>query len=190
MLFVVDWICIAIAINEMKAVPDILWVLESQRKIILHFPWENLFQFIEAFNFYMILSPVFMMQSISEFLKNLPCHNEENFSLFNTENGIRTSSRRPSVYLPTKDIPSDQSKFFLQNFTYFWATTCAIHNCVLIFIYFFVRSYCDGEKEYFIAISTSAVGQKGSQIVLFSVYLWLLCKSIHYLVWHFLLGSS
>lgn len=49
-------------------------------------------------------------QSISEFLKNLPCHNEKNFALFNTENGIRTSSRRPSVYLPTVDIPSEQSK--------------------------------------------------------------------------------
>lgn len=50
-------------------------------------------------------------QSISEFLKNLPCHNEQNFSLFNTENGIRTSSRRPSVYLPTVDIPSEQSMY-------------------------------------------------------------------------------
>lgn len=50
------------------------------------------------------------LQSISEFLKNLPSHNEKNFALFNTENGIRTSSRRPSVYLPTVDIPSEQSK--------------------------------------------------------------------------------
>ncbi|XP_055319603.1 DET1- and DDB1-associated protein 1 [Sitodiplosis mosellana] len=46
--------------------------------------------------------------SINEFLKNLPSHNEKNFALFNTENGIRTSSRRPSVYLPTVDIPSEQ----------------------------------------------------------------------------------
>ncbi|KFB39428.1 AGAP008078-PA-like protein [Anopheles sinensis] len=47
-------------------------------------------------------------QSISEFLKDLPCHNEENFSLFNTENGVKTSSKRPSVYIPTLDIPSEQ----------------------------------------------------------------------------------
>uniref|UniRef100_A0AAG5DHW1 DET1- and DDB1-associated protein 1 n=1 Tax=Anopheles atroparvus TaxID=41427 RepID=A0AAG5DHW1_ANOAO len=46
--------------------------------------------------------------SISEFLKDLPCHNEENFSLFNTENGVKTSSKRPSVYIPTMDIPSEQ----------------------------------------------------------------------------------
>lgn len=55
----------------------------------------------------------FYFQSISEFLKNLPSHNEKNFALFNTENGIRTSSRRPSVYLPTVDIPSEQSKLHL-----------------------------------------------------------------------------
>lgn len=46
--------------------------------------------------------------SITEFLKDLPCHNEENFSLFNTENGVKTSSKRPSVYIPTVDIPSEQ----------------------------------------------------------------------------------
>ncbi|XP_037044238.1 DET1- and DDB1-associated protein 1 isoform X1 [Bradysia coprophila] len=49
-----------------------------------------------------------VVDSISEFLKDLPCHDEQNFALFNTENGIRTSLRRPSVYLPTIDIPSDQ----------------------------------------------------------------------------------
>lgn len=54
------------------------------------------------------------LQSISEFLKNLPCHNEQNFALYNTENGIRTSSRRPSVYLPTVDIPSEQSMYYTQ----------------------------------------------------------------------------
>lgn len=46
--------------------------------------------------------------SITDFLKDLPCHNEENFSLFNTENGVKTSSKRPSVYIPTVDIPSEQ----------------------------------------------------------------------------------
>ncbi|XP_058448335.1 DET1- and DDB1-associated protein 1 [Malaya genurostris] len=46
--------------------------------------------------------------SITEFLKDLPCHNEENFSLFNTENGVKTSSKRPSVYIQTADIPSEQ----------------------------------------------------------------------------------
>ncbi|XP_055548886.1 DET1- and DDB1-associated protein 1 [Wyeomyia smithii] len=46
--------------------------------------------------------------SITEFLKDLPCHNEENFSLFNTENGVKTSSKRPSVYIQTAEIPSEQ----------------------------------------------------------------------------------
>ncbi|XP_055594058.1 DET1- and DDB1-associated protein 1-like [Uranotaenia lowii] len=46
--------------------------------------------------------------SVTEFLKDLPCHNEDNFSLFNTENGVKTSSKRPSVYISTVDIPSEQ----------------------------------------------------------------------------------
>lgn len=51
-------------------------------------------------------------QSIPEFLKDLPCHNQENFSLFNTDNGIRTSSKRPSLYLPTSEAPgAEQRKF-------------------------------------------------------------------------------
>ncbi|CAH4029078.1 DET1- and DDB1-associated protein 1 [Pieris rapae] len=46
--------------------------------------------------------------SVLEFLKDLPSYNEQNFTLFNTDNGIRNSSKRPSIYLPTKDIPSEQ----------------------------------------------------------------------------------
>lgn len=46
--------------------------------------------------------------SISDFLKDLPCHNQENFTLFNAESGRRSSSRA-SVYLPTEDdFPSEQ----------------------------------------------------------------------------------
>lgn len=51
---------------------------------------------------------VVIAQSIAEFLKDLPSHDTENFSLFNTENGIRTSLKRPSVYLPTDEMPADQ----------------------------------------------------------------------------------
>ncbi|XP_050682717.1 DET1- and DDB1-associated protein 1 [Leptidea sinapis] len=46
--------------------------------------------------------------SVIEFLKDLPSYDEQNFSLFNTDNGIRNCSKRPSIYLPTKDIPSEQ----------------------------------------------------------------------------------
>lgn len=46
--------------------------------------------------------------SVSDFLKDLPSYDEHNFTLFNTDNGIRTCSKRPSVYLPTIDFPSEQ----------------------------------------------------------------------------------
>lgn len=45
--------------------------------------------------------------SITDFLKDLPCHNQDNFTLFNAETG-RRSSTRASVYLPTDDFPSEQ----------------------------------------------------------------------------------
>ncbi|XP_059614554.1 DET1- and DDB1-associated protein 1 [Phlebotomus argentipes] len=47
-------------------------------------------------------------QTITEFLKDLPSYNAKNFALFNTENGLRTSSKRPPVYLPTVDVPAEQ----------------------------------------------------------------------------------
>lgn len=51
------------------------------------------------------------VQSVNDMLKDLPVHNQENFSLYNIDSGTRTSSmKRPSVYLPTVDLPSDQSK--------------------------------------------------------------------------------
>ncbi|XP_030029058.1 DET1- and DDB1-associated protein 1 [Manduca sexta] len=46
--------------------------------------------------------------SVMEFLKDLPSYDEQNFTLFNTDHGIRNCSKRPSIYLPTKDIPSEQ----------------------------------------------------------------------------------
>lgn len=46
--------------------------------------------------------------SLTDFLKELPSHNSKNFSLYNTESGIRTSSKRPSVYISTTDVPADQ----------------------------------------------------------------------------------
>ncbi|XP_026495438.1 DET1- and DDB1-associated protein 1 [Nymphalis io] len=46
--------------------------------------------------------------SVMEFLKDLPSYDVHNFTLFNTDHGIRNCSKRPSIYLPTKDIPSEQ----------------------------------------------------------------------------------
>ncbi|KOB76618.1 DET1-and DDB1-associated protein 1, partial [Operophtera brumata] len=46
--------------------------------------------------------------SVVEFMKDLPSYDEHNFTLFNTDHGIRNCSKRPSIYLPTEDIPSEQ----------------------------------------------------------------------------------
>ncbi|XP_044740216.1 DET1- and DDB1-associated protein 1 [Chrysoperla carnea] len=46
--------------------------------------------------------------SVAEFLKGLPSYDESNFSRFHTDNNSRSGMKRPSVYLPTKDYPSEQ----------------------------------------------------------------------------------
>lgn len=46
--------------------------------------------------------------SVAEFLNGLPSYNESNFTRFHSDNGSRTSVKRPSVYLPTKEYPSEQ----------------------------------------------------------------------------------
>lgn len=44
----------------------------------------------------------------AEFLKGLPSYNEKNFTMFHSDSSVRVSVKRPSVYLPTKDYPSEQ----------------------------------------------------------------------------------
>nr|CAD7194045.1 unnamed protein product [Timema douglasi] len=46
--------------------------------------------------------------SVAEFLKGLPSYDENNFARFHTDSGSRTCVKRPSVYLPTKEYPSEQ----------------------------------------------------------------------------------
>ncbi|KAI9577991.1 DET1- and DDB1-associated protein 1 [Glossina fuscipes] len=46
--------------------------------------------------------------SVTDFIKGLPVIDVQNFSQFNTEQALRTSQKRPSVYLPTEDYPSEQ----------------------------------------------------------------------------------
>ncbi|CAG9820940.1 unnamed protein product [Phaedon cochleariae] len=46
--------------------------------------------------------------SVSQFLEGLPSYNENNFTKFHVDNSTRTPSKRPSVYVPTKDYPSEQ----------------------------------------------------------------------------------
>ncbi|KPP66210.1 DET1- and DDB1-associated protein 1-like [Scleropages formosus] len=44
----------------------------------------------------------------ADFLKGLPVYNKSNFSRFHADSVCKASNRRPSVYLPTRDFPSEQ----------------------------------------------------------------------------------
>ncbi|XP_062413738.1 DET1- and DDB1-associated protein 1-like isoform X1 [Pungitius pungitius] len=44
----------------------------------------------------------------SDFLKGLPVYNKTNFSRFHADSLCKASNRRPSVYLPTREYPSEQ----------------------------------------------------------------------------------
>uniref|UniRef100_A0A8C5NEE3 DET1- and DDB1-associated protein 1 n=1 Tax=Gouania willdenowi TaxID=441366 RepID=A0A8C5NEE3_GOUWI len=44
----------------------------------------------------------------AEFLKGLPVYNKSNFSRFHADSVCKASNRRPSVYLPTREYPSEQ----------------------------------------------------------------------------------
>ncbi|GFU49970.1 DET1- and DDB1-associated protein 1 [Nephila pilipes] len=47
-------------------------------------------------------------ETTADFLKGLPSRNENNFSRYQPDISCKTSMRRTSVYLPTKDHPSEQ----------------------------------------------------------------------------------
>ncbi|KAJ8926003.1 hypothetical protein NQ315_009858 [Exocentrus adspersus] len=46
--------------------------------------------------------------SVAQFLEGLPSYNESNFTKFHVDTNSRSPLRRPSVYIPTKDYPSEQ----------------------------------------------------------------------------------
>lgn len=46
--------------------------------------------------------------AVAEFLRGLPSHDENNFTRFHCDGITRTNAKRPSVYLPTKEYPSEQ----------------------------------------------------------------------------------
>ncbi|XP_782211.1 DET1- and DDB1-associated protein 1 isoform X2 [Strongylocentrotus purpuratus] len=48
------------------------------------------------------------MSAVGELLKGLPCHDENNFTKYHNEPNRSTPSKKPNVYLPTKDYPSEQ----------------------------------------------------------------------------------
>ncbi|XP_010723294.1 DET1- and DDB1-associated protein 1 [Meleagris gallopavo] len=48
------------------------------------------------------------LSSKADFLKGLPVYNKSNFSRFHADSVCKASNRRPSVYLPTREYPSEQ----------------------------------------------------------------------------------
>lgn len=50
-----------------------------------------------------------MLQSVGDFLKDLPVHDSQNFALY--DNARTSSMKRASVYLPVIDVPAEQSEF-------------------------------------------------------------------------------
>lgn len=69
---------------------------------------------ISLFSYYILL-----FQSTTEFLKGLPVYNANNFSRFQADS-FKSSSKKPSVYLQTKDFPSEQSKCSSSFFIWLW----------------------------------------------------------------------
>lgn len=65
-----------------------------------------------------------LLQSVAEFLKGLPSYNENNFTKFHVDNNNRSPSKRPSVYIPTKDYPSEQGMYIL------YVGSC-FNNCII-----------------------------------------------------------
>ncbi|RWS10659.1 hypothetical protein B4U79_12794, partial [Dinothrombium tinctorium] len=47
-------------------------------------------------------------QSAAEYLKGLPSHNSSNFTRFQSDSSCKNSSKKPSVYLQTKDHCGEQ----------------------------------------------------------------------------------
>ncbi|PVD19412.1 hypothetical protein C0Q70_19901 [Pomacea canaliculata] len=45
---------------------------------------------------------------MGDFLKGLPSYNERNFTRFHADSSCRTSLQKPTVYISTRDYPSDQ----------------------------------------------------------------------------------
>ncbi|XP_045156596.1 DET1- and DDB1-associated protein 1-like [Mercenaria mercenaria] len=45
---------------------------------------------------------------MADFLKELPSYDENNFTRFNAESGLKSNVKKPSVYICTKDHPSEQ----------------------------------------------------------------------------------
>ncbi|KAJ8971812.1 hypothetical protein NQ317_004842 [Molorchus minor] len=76
--------------------------------------------------------------SVAQFLEGLPSYNENNFTKFHVDTNSRSPLKRPSVYIPTKDYPSEQiivtekTSILLKYMQQHWdkKLTCKIGHCV------------------------------------------------------------
>ncbi len=84
---------------------------------------------------------IFLMQTATaDFLKGLPSYNETNFTRFHSDASSKVSVKRPSVYLPTKEYPSEQSNrsflnincFFLFNFGFLFVVIVTEKTNILL----------------------------------------------------------
>uniref|UniRef100_A0A674GG19 DET1- and DDB1-associated protein 1 n=1 Tax=Taeniopygia guttata TaxID=59729 RepID=A0A674GG19_TAEGU len=92
---------------------------------------------------------------MADFLKGLPVYNKSNFSRFHADSVCKASNRRPSVYLPTREFPSEQ--------IFPPSSTTGILLKLGIFSLFFpgiFPSNRDREDEHPPALPPPAVGQK------------------------------
>lgn len=71
-------------------------------------------------------------QSVAQFLAGLPSYNENNFSKFHSEGSHRSSAKRPSVYTPTRDIPSQQSKLIKAILLNFYLTIAIVIRYIIM----------------------------------------------------------
>ncbi|XP_035164571.1 DET1- and DDB1-associated protein 1, partial [Oxyura jamaicensis] len=60
------------------------------------------------FSFLHLLLCLCSLSFQADFLKGLPVYNKSNFSRFHADSVCKASNRRPSVYLPTREYPSEQ----------------------------------------------------------------------------------
>ncbi|XP_041910954.1 DET1- and DDB1-associated protein 1 isoform X3 [Arvicola amphibius] len=89
---------------------------------------------------------------MADFLKGLPVYNKSNFSRFHADSVCKASNRRPSVYLPTREYPSEQSEYCSASSS---LQARRGHPCHLR-----IRLHCDREDEHPPALPAPTMGQK------------------------------
>ncbi|XP_075843177.1 DET1- and DDB1-associated protein 1 isoform X1 [Microtus pennsylvanicus] len=93
---------------------------------------------------------------MADFLKGLPVYNKSNFSRFHADSVCKASNRRPSVYLPTREYPSEQSEYCSASFS----AAARRGQVAQAGLSSLQTSHCDREDEHPPALPAPAMGQK------------------------------